>query len=409
MKPVERADGRFVVFVPRKISRSGRRESQYFSSKNQALKFIADFKAEHREHGRTGITAEQREAIMFVQRELGGLELLPEIVRHWRLTGASITPMTAEQAVAHFVQWAEQEHPNPRTASDIRSRLHQFAAHFSGKRLHELTTAHLELFLGTIQAGWNRWSMHKRLRAFFRFAVRRGWLARDPVEPIPATKVPHPERGIYTPAQFKHLLWVAEEGCPELLPYLVLAGYCFLRNGELVKTYANEEVLQWSDVLWNESLIHVRPGVAKGTRRGSGDERYCPINAAAKRWLEPIRKESGPCVAMSHKKFSGLWHQLTDALHIERIDNGLRHSAISYSLAAYPETGVALTASWAGNSEATIRKHYRRLVKPEQGREWFSIEHYENELERTYLEGKRLMGQRGVTPAEISASAGRDF
>jgi integrase len=404
MKPVERADGRVVVFVPRKLSRSGKRESYYFSSKNQALKFIAEFRTEHREHGRTGVTVEQREAIAYVQRELGGLEMLPEIIRHWRLTGAHITPMTAEQAVAHFIQWAEQEHESRRTTGDIRSRLHQFAAHFSGRRLHELTTADLELYLGTIQAGWNRWSMHKRLRAFFRFAVRRGWIARDPIEPIPATKTPIPERGIYTPSQFKHLLWAVESGAPELLPYLVLSGYCFMRNGELVKTYGDEDVLQWSDILWDEGLIHVRDTVAKGTRRGSGDVRYTPLSSAAKRWLEPIRKESGPCVAMSHKKFSVLWRQLTDALHIERIDNGLRHSAISYSLAAYPENGVALTAAWAGNSEATIRKHYRRLVKPEQGREWFSIEHFENELEQTYREGKRLIEQAtGVSIEELVA------
>jgi integrase len=411
MKPVERADGRVVVFVPRKLSRSGKRESYYFTSKNQALKFISEFRTEHREHGRTGVTAEQREAIAYVQRELGGLEMLPEIVRHWRLTGAHIVPMIAEQAVAHFVQWAEQEHESRRTTSDIRSRLHRFADYFNGRRLHELTTADLELYLGTIQAGWNRWSMHKRLRAFFRFAVRRGWIARDPVEPIPATKTPIPERGIYTPSQFKHLLWTVESGVSvsasgsaDTLAYLVLAGYCFMRNGELVRTYANEDVLQWSDILWDEGLIHVRDTVAKGTRRGSGDERYTPLSSAAKRWLEPIRKESGPCVAIGLNKFGELWRQLTDALHIERIDNGLRHSAISYSIAAYPENGVALTSEWAGNSEATIRKHYKRLVKPAEGREWFSIEHYENELEQTYREGKRLIEQAtGVSLEELVA------
>jgi hypothetical protein len=108
---------------------------------------------------------------------------------------------------------------------------------------------------------------------------------------------------------------------------------------------------------------------------------------------------------MGQNKLSALWRQLTDALKIERIDNGLRHSAISYSLAAYPETGVGLTASWAGNSEPSIRKHYKRLVKPEQGREWFSIEQYENELERTYLDGKRLMEERGVTTGDLRQSA----
>jgi len=39
-------------------------------------------------------------------------------------------------------------------------------------------------------------------------------------------------------------------------------------------------------------------------------------------------------------------------------------------------SGPKLTAQWAGNSEQTIRKHYRRLIKPEQGKAWFAVEHY---------------------------------
>jgi hypothetical protein len=100
------------------------------------------------------------------------------------------------------------------------------------------------------------------------------------------------------------------------------------------------------------------------------------LNDAAKSWLGPIRQESGDCVPHGAKKFGELWREMTDATKVVRIDNGLRHSAISYSLAANPEHGVALTASWAGNSEATIRKHYRRLLKPEVGKAWFTVEHY---------------------------------
>jgi len=59
---------------------------------------------------------------------------------------------------------------------------------------------------------------------------------------------------------------------------------------------------------------------------------------------------------------------------VPRIPNGLRHSCISYSLAANPEHGVALTSQWAGNSEVTIRKHYRRLLRQADGKMWFGLE-----------------------------------
>jgi integrase len=107
-------------------------------------------------------------------------------------------------------------------------------------------------------------------------AKRRRWVATNPMEEVPKPKTPSPERQIYTPKQFEDVLHWSELNYEDLLPYIVLSGYCFLRTAELVRMYANESVLQWSDIHWNDGLIHVRPGVAKGTQRES-DERFIPI------------------------------------------------------------------------------------------------------------------------------------
>jgi integrase len=376
VKPTERVDGRWTVFIPRKLSGTGKRQARYFPSKTQALKFVSEFRTERREHGKSGITAKHREWINFAENELGNLALLPEVIRHWKRTGEKLESIATNEAVKAFTVAVEPDYPNKRTWHDIEERLAKLAAHFNARRLHEISVPELESFLSTFSAGWNRWSVHKRLKPFFKFARRRKWISADPMEEIPTPKCPTPEREIYTVEQFQSLLWFAEMGYETLLPYVVLCGFGFLRTAELVSMYANEEVLQWSDVLWDDGLIHVRPGVAKSTRRESGDERFIPLNDAAKSWLGPIRQESGDCVPHGAKKFGELWREMTDATKVVRIDNGLRHSAISYSLAANPEHGVALTASWAGNSEATIRKHYRRLLKPEVGKAWFTVEHY---------------------------------
>jgi len=172
------------------------------------------------------------------------------------------------------------------------------------------------------------------------------------------------------------------------LPYLVLCG-CFMRTAELVRMYQAEKVLQWSDIFWQDGLIHVRPGVAKGTKRES-DERYTPISEAARRWLLPIKRESGDYVPVAAKRFGELWRKMIDEAGVPRIDNGLRHSAVSYSLAANPEHGLALTAQWCRNSEATIRKHYRRLIKPEQGKAWFAVEHFAEKMERLQAKIREL-------------------
>src|SRR5271165_3597804 len=103
MKPTERADGRWTVFIPRKLSATGKREAKYFPSKTQALKFVAEFRTEHREHGKSGVTAKHREWINFAENELGDLALLPEVIRHWKRTGEKLESITTSSAVQTFL------------------------------------------------------------------------------------------------------------------------------------------------------------------------------------------------------------------------------------------------------------------------------------------------------------------
>jgi integrase len=376
VKPIERKDGRWVVFIPRKLSKIARREPRYFPTKAKASKFITDFKAEHEEHGKSGVSADQREWIAFAQNELGDLSILPEVIRFWKRNGERLEPIETKAAVKEYSEAVKRDYSNPRTRNDITERLELFGKHFGSRPVHEISATDVERYLETFASGWNRWSVHKRLRPFFKVATRRKWCAVDPIADIPTPKTPTPERQIYTPEQFQNMLTIAETLFEELVPFLVLSGFAFLRTAELVRMYANEKVLRWEHVLWDDGLIHVPHGVAKGTRRESGDERFIPLNDAAKRWLKPIRKGAGDCVEHSASKFGQLWREMTDAAKVPRIDNGLRHSAISYALAANPEHGVALVSQWAGNSEKTVRKHYRRLVKPEQGKAWFDVQQF---------------------------------
>jgi hypothetical protein len=74
---------------------------------------------------------------------------------------------------------------------------------------------------------------------------------------------------------------------PELIPFLAMAGLVGIRRSELVRGYAEDQVLKWEDVDWQKQLITVRHEVAKQTSR-----------TALLHWLGPYRKEEG---------FSFLW------------------------------------------------------------------------------------------------------
>jgi hypothetical protein len=102
-----------MVFVPRKLSDSGKREAKYFPSKAQATKFVVEFKTERREHGKSEVTSDQREWIAFVQKELGNLTLLPEVIRHWKLTGTKLDRIDVDSAVQEFIGQSGEGLPEP--------------------------------------------------------------------------------------------------------------------------------------------------------------------------------------------------------------------------------------------------------------------------------------------------------
>jgi site-specific recombinase XerD len=367
MVPIKRKDGRFEVVIPRKASPTGKRQSKYFRSRTQADKFIRDWKAEHREHGRRAVTSEERNWLGYWRERVGSLELMPTIVNFWKKSGEHLKPIVTREAIAEFIRLAEADLRNRRTLSDISSRLGVFGNQFGDRLLHEVPASDVEAFLGQY-TGWNRWGYLKRLRPLYKVALRRRWVPTNPIEGL-AYRAPEPRRDIYSVEDFEKLLRTSEkEEHRDLRSFIALAGFCFFRTSELVRKYKDESVLTWEDVLWQEEIIHVRPEV------GKTGERDIPISPAAMRWLTDYGYDEGDCVPLHEAKFTEAWIKLTNAAGVKRIVNGLRHSAISYSLAANPGQGVVLTASWAGNSEATIRKHYRRLIRKSEGARWFEIE-----------------------------------
>src|SRR5260221_3959709 len=217
MKPIERTDGRCQFRIASKLSKSGIRESRYFATKSQAQKFVSEFKAEAREHGRSGVSGKEREWIAYARNELGNLDLLPEVINHWKRTGERLSPILTEAAVKAYCTAADSEYENRRTLNDVKERIQSFSARFGSRQLHEIMSDEIEHFLASFSAGWSRWSFHKRLKPFFKYAKRRRWVSVDPTEEIPTPKTPAPDREIYTPGQFQSLLYEAEKGYPDLL------------------------------------------------------------------------------------------------------------------------------------------------------------------------------------------------
>ena len=63
---------------------------------------------------------------------------------------------------------------------------------------------------------------------------------------------------ILEPAKFKELLATPEKEVPELIPFLAMMGFAGLRRSELVREYAEDQVLRREDINWQKQLITVR-------------------------------------------------------------------------------------------------------------------------------------------------------
>ena len=257
--------------------------------------------------------------------------MLREVLDHWKKTGRGVRPIGAKDSVEWYIKFTEARKLNAATKHDVTWRLRAFAGEFGSEQLHAITPGQIESLLNKHTEGWSRKSHHKRLLQFFSHAKRHRWIAENPFDELVAPETPGGKREVYTPKQFYDLLENSVFSDVEVCLFIPLSGLAFFRSQELVRRFDGEQVLEWTDFLWDRDLIHVREGVAKSTRRKSGNERFTPIHSALTEWLRPIAKDrKGRVINCSVRSFRKRLHKVFKKAEVPFIDNGLGKSAISY-------------------------------------------------------------------------------
>jgi integrase len=164
---------------------------------------------------------------------------------------------------------------------------------------------------------------------------------------------------IYTPEELAKLIEKSDDG---MLPFIVIQAFSGLRHAEVAR-------LDWSEIELSDkagdSFIEVTLAKSK-----TGERRLVPIQDNLKRWLSDHKKERGKVCEYINTTKQLL--KISRAAGVEWKHNGLRHSFISYRVAATAD--VPRVADEAGNSVQIVRQHYLRRVKPAEAARWFSIE-----------------------------------
>lgn len=313
---------------------------------------------------RKGLSLEQALAEWTIALEaLPDPGLLPIAARSYVKTTINLKHISVQEAVDQYLE-SKRHQLRKTTFKQETFRLGKFATVFKSD-IGQLDRDALREWLKKLKDANTKKGLNVKtknhykatLKTFLSWCIDQDYLPQDTTLPSVLKK----ERvlddnpiQIYTPGEFKALL---DASPPHLKLILAIEGLCGLRASEALQ-------LEWMDI--KKDFIEVGKAKAKTRSR-----RLVPICQSLSLILEDYPKGDGPIWEFSVSHFvtkSRIAHQ---EARIKKINNGLRHSFISYRLAITSNENQ--TATEAGNSPTMIFKHYRELVTKEEAEKWFDV------------------------------------
>ena len=345
------------------------RNRQHFSNKSEAETFLEQKLIEQENYGIAALAFNERQRAEYLEcsEKLAPFnatlrDAVEFYLPHLRATNRSCA---AKELVEEILKAKAADGASKRYLSDSRSRLKQFAKRFDGKPVAEITTTEIDHWLrslsdsatGELLAPITRNNFRRVLNVAFNFARNRGYCVDNPAAKSAKAKAVETPAGILSVEETSRLL----ENAPEKsVAYIAIGAFAGLRRAEL-------ERLDWKEVDLQSRLIEVTAKKAKSARR-----RFVKIKPNLLLWLKPYAKPHGPVTPSGYRK---LLARSRRAAGIQSWpNNALRHSFASYYLAHFNKAGAAELALELGHTNANlVFQHYRQLVKPKDGKRYWSI------------------------------------
>jgi integrase len=238
----------------------------------------------------------------------------------------------------------------------LNFNLGKLTAHFDGRMISTITTPDIGQFLAGIKAAPGTWNTIRRdCVTLWSYAIKAGFAKENVAKASERARVIDAPPGILLPEQAAALL--AESRDNDLLAFHAIGLFAGLRVSEI-------KALDWRDVDLAGGFIHVGAKISKTRSR-----RLVPILDNLRQWLQPVAKTQGPVVERGLRKRHESARRRAGIT--EWPDNAMRHSFVSYRLAA---TGnAAQTALESGHDQAVLFQHYRELVKPKEASRYWQI------------------------------------
>ena len=345
-----------------------KRHTRYFVHKKDATAFAGEKQVEllneGRKHGE--VSDEERRAVIEARKIAEAVEkegfadfsLRAAIEHYARHLRTLRTSKTIERASEEFFEVREAEGKSPSHIADLRHRVTRFKRAFGGRVVASINSQEAGTWvLGLKCSSQTRANYRRAVHNFFAFCVGRNYAPSNPLAGVARVKVTRGEAGILSVSEATRLLAACSE---EILPSVAIGLFTGLRAAEIAR-------LDWREVDIERRHIEVKAAKAKTAQR-----RLVAITENLVAWLKPHRRLSGPVRPPSityRRRFAAA----LKAGQIERWPhNALRHSFASYHLAHHQD--AAKTALELGHTEsATLFRHYRELVRPDDAKSFWNI------------------------------------
>jgi integrase len=270
--------------------------------------------------------------------------------------GSVIKPKLVAEVLDELLSAKAEKGRSRLYLTDLRVRLTRFAGAMS-RSLAEVDAGDIDGFLRSLDvSARSQNNFRAAIGTLFRFGQTRGYVPRDHPCVREVEKASHtpPEIRIFAPHEMEKLLGRAKS---ELIPALALGAFAGVRSEEIKR-------LDWSDIKLKQGHVEVKSAKSKTKIR-----RLISIPKNLKAWLAPHACETGPLTPYANLALQ--FSKLAKVSGVKWQKNGLRHSFISYRVAA--TSNVALVSMEAGNSPQIISRNYLKCVTADEAQRWFGI------------------------------------
>jgi len=283
-------------------------------------------------------------------------------------------PKPVATAVDELLRIKTQDGRSPRYIKDLRVRLaNSFVTRFGTTPVHEITYSDLDEWLRSRADDWSpvtRNNYQRVLGTLFRFALKRGWILKDPTLKLERASVKAEKPGILSLDEARYLLDSAPDPFKPVIAIGLFAG---------LRPEAEMWHLDWSRINLEERLIDVT------VSKNSASHRFVAISENLAAWLERYGEVSGAVCPKESRYYRLL--EKTRLRAVERLvragkphttladwpQDALRHTFASMHYAAFKH--AAETAEQMGHAGGLriFFRHYRNRVKPAEAAAFWQL------------------------------------